>query len=268
MSVGLKRSLKRAKRSAAKQPILRHLQAYRNGRLARSPFFRAHPAVLDESLIQSKTHLSPECRYLYARIPKAANTTVTSSLMLGHGLDAENVDAVEQFKKGGAKLSEMSAGDVADIASGFFKFTMVRNPYSRILSAYLDKVCRRKGEAAYVIGFLGAGSSEEISFGQFLDYLEHGEGWRDDGHWARQSELLCLPAKRMDFIAKLESIHEDLPAILEQVFGTPGEIRTLSPHATDAARALDGCSGAELKRVKRLYEMDFDNFRYPSAIPA
>ena len=146
-----------------------------------------------------------------------------------------------------------------------FRFTFVRNPYSRTLSAFLDKICRRSGSSKGFYAWWQG--SETPAFGDFCRYLDAG-GLTYDIHWAPQTELLLLPIEAFDRIGKLETLEPDLTDVLQRIFGADAQIagragprsdanRALETHYDDAARAI----------VARLYARDFEAFGYdPDAI--
>jgi len=163
--------------------------------------------------------------------------------------------------------SQLDLQHVDQFTADYFKFTFVRNPYTRILSTYLDKIAptatnspRKKA----VIGrFLSKPPGADITFSNFLDYLEFRNSVSANGHWARQSDFLVMPVSAFDAIGKVESPDDDLPHILREIFRSKKTIINWTPHATVANRSIHTLSTAQRRRIFRLYEADFDNFRYP-----
>jgi hypothetical protein len=119
--------------------------------------------------------------FFYSRVPTAANSTVSFYLAEQCGVPAwrgrlrEGTCAKIAFPK----PSQLSTSQV-DRFADLFKFTFVRNPYARVLLAYLDKV--RTGKKINGIR----------SFTEFCRYLGSG-GLYHNAHWAPQTSVLGLP---------------------------------------------------------------------------
>src|SRR5690606_25666256 len=109
-----------------------------------------------------------------------------------------------------------------------YKFTLVRHPVSRITSAYLDKVHNINApQRKLIIKALNMNENDNISFDEFLFYLENG-GVFQNAHWALQKDLLFFEPKAYDFIGKMENITLDLTKILESIYGEPGRITSIT----------------------------------------
>jgi hypothetical protein len=132
-----------------------------------------------------------------------------------------------------------------------FKFTFVRDPYARVLSAYLDKVRT------------GAKITPIATFTEFCRYLAAG-GLHANAHWAPQSSLLLLPIERFDFIGKVENIKEDLSRVFAHLDLKPSEPRLAGPPVTNARDLVEKEYTPDCREtVRRLYRRDFELFGYP-----
>lgn len=100
----------------------------------------------------------------------------------------------------------------------YFKFAFVRNPWSRLVSAYLDKIVSNyAGHLAnreeFIVRIqnrhnLGKDLDKRVTFRQFvIDVLEHDDAQLDD-HWRPQSAF--IGHHNFDFIGKFENIQADL----------------------------------------------------------
>lgn len=261
-----RRHAKLWKARVAQTGLVHRVREYANRRRETSPFFTLYPARFNPRDVEQRILISRPQRFIYFRIPKAANTTVVASLMASQGIDTSDPIAVERYKRGPVKASLLAREEVETMVADFFKFTIVRNPYTRILSAYLDRVVRNKAESLVVRNTLGIPSPDPVSFVQFLDFLEFRGGLQADPHWARQTDLLGLPPRMLDRVGRFERLQDDLPDIMGTVFGTDAQTTTVSPHATRANELAKVQSAETLARVYRLYEPDFDAFGYPRAI--
>lgn len=217
-----------------------------------TPFYRQYPFQKRVSIssADSRGCVDIEMGIFCNRIPKAANSTVITNLAR---IKFDREIPSREAKKMFLTPSELTRREVAEIAS-LFKFTVVRNPYTRTLSAYLDKVERR-----------ALRDNRKTSFMGFLQSLKNGKLYAN-GHWAPQNALLLLPAEQFDFIGKVESLDTDLPLIETEIQGFPPRkpfksFLANSTGATEKLKAYYDTQTAEMVRL--LYQDDFKLFNYP-----
>lgn len=226
------------------------------------------------------------------RIPKAANSTVVSSLAtLKLGRKTGSKDAKRLFRS----PSELSVEQLAHFEN-LYKFVFVRNPFSRTLSAYLDKV-HRKQQGASGLEVVGQ-VDQQLARDGFLDFLkslQHGKLF-SNAHWAPQSSILLIPLERFDFIGRVETLDQDLSLVLDRLSlqsteeciyqqSAPQETKNMGA-ATDSDTESEAASvgakinpvfsnatGAGSKQafyyepesieiVQQLYSNDFEHFGY------
>jgi hypothetical protein len=107
----------------------------------------------------------------------------------------------------------------------YFRLAFVRNPWARLVSAYLNKFlgasdCAQRFAARHRRGTRLAGSQEpflDLSFAEFLHHLARGNPARFDVHWRPQ--YLYLKQYRFDFLGRFEHLAEDF-ARIQQRLGT------------------------------------------------
>ena len=145
----------------------------------------------------------------------------------------------------------------------YFKFTIVRNPHSRVLSVYLDKIAREKKQIAKVLRRLNLPCGTKLSLDQFVRYLELDGALYDDPHWARQTDMTPVPNAYLDFIGRLETLETDTPIILNRIFGRANFRELANEHATNADFLIEEMLTDDLRhRIYMLYEEDFERFGY------
>lgn len=217
----------------------------------------------DDLYFDSKTAISRPYRYVYYRIPKAANSTIISSLYTFESKLPEEAPIDLRYIKDSyfAKLSEFSQEDLLDIQASWFKFTVVRNPYSRIVSAYQDKITGDVKKQEYVNRFLGRPFNYPISFDQFLYYLEYG-GIALNAHWVPQITLIPGGIKNLDYWGKLESLEADFLHISTRIYGQSAPLRFASHKPTGATLSSPLLTEKNRKRIQKLYYSDFELFSY------
>lgn len=228
-------------------------------RIPRTPFHRAYPSPTADMVfsVNINTAVDRERGFIYFRIPKAANSTVVRNLVKGD-VKGPSKNAKRAFDR----VDTLTRDEVASLASRFFLFTVVRNPYSRIASAYLDKVVRGK-RSAKVLRKLGKHAGDDVSFLEFCHYLLAG-GVNEDQHWYRQVHLIPCGIELLHYVGRVESLMTDLDAILIRINGTASQgHQSWAPHRTGADTRLGGLYCPESIRIVRsVYAEDFEILEY------
>ena len=105
----------------------------------------------------------------------------------------------------------------------YFKFVFVREPFERLLSAYLEKF--NSGDSAFhsnygrniIKRFRPGGNPDHknVTFDEFLNYVINiGNGYWNE-HWQTYDKL-CHPCGiQYDFIGKFENLEQEAPYVLE-----------------------------------------------------
>ena len=237
---------------------------------------RLHPLVqgIDKRIpyiwVVSRAFFSKQHRYCYFRLPKCANSTVTKTLAFyDNSIHFDpNDPSGEQTKKHYSNLLATGCITQTSLLKNYFCFTVVRDPYARLLSAYLDRIeskldARRYDQAREAIRKTQAGQGE-LNFAGFVEYLEQG-GLYADSHWCPQSALLPVDSKQLHFIGKVENLEQDLKHIVDNIFGE-GVYNAPQQRSHNKTHALDKLASyytPELKkRVYHLFEQDFVTFDY------
>jgi len=221
-----------------------------------TPFYRQYPYRGGISIHSADARgcVDMDLGFFCNRIPKAANSTVVTNLArLKFGRDIPSRLAKKMFRT----PSALNFREAARVGS-LFKFTVVRNPYTRILSAYLDKVERR-----------ALRENKESSFRDFLQALKDGKLY-SNAHWAPQNALLLLPVSELDFVGRVENLAPDLSRINEKIMGRvpEGPLKSFLGNATGAGNKLLAYYDAETAElVRKLYRKDFEIFSYPEDLP-
>lgn len=227
--------------------------------------------------------------FIFAYVPKVACTNWKSLLryMAGHEDWLDNKLAHDKVN-GGLRYLDLDGKD-SDILHDrtIRKYAMVRDPYSRVLSAYLNKVedlmpprPMTAGEDhfskvvrdidAFRRKHLDQDRYPDITFEVFLLWLRDSGSWfTKDEHWAPQVTLLRQPEIKFDFIGRLENLAEDAPKILEDMgcdrgFPSQKDVNFAPTEATD--KMLYYYTDEICAIVADLYAADFDVLDYPEAL--
>lgn len=201
--------------------------------------------------VWKRIYSAPEHGFIYFRIPKSANSTVTLALsrhVHGHaGRSAKRQG--RRFGLGGIRLERQWRQQ--------FTFTFVRDPFARVLSAYLDKVAEGDSKFLSVLGM-----REPPDFPGFLSALEAG-ALHANAHWAPQADLIPLAPTTLSFVGRVENMERDLGLVLERLFGVTDGVPESPLRRTQAAAKLKSYFGPDqIEKVRRLYARDFALF-YP-----
>lgn len=217
--------------------------------------------------VATRVAVSTEHKYIYIRMPKAANSTISKTLAVHTFEDYErgvDLDEKGNVAKGLFQNWQQSGCYSIDcMVENYFIFSFFRNPYSRILSAYLDKVSR-SGKKFHQLVARRIGHKEHYSFEDFVLYLENG-GIRDNAHWARQTEITPVPVSRLDFIGRIETLDKDMAYILREVFNIDEydglKVRQNDRRGSD--KILTTYYNDDLReRIYTLYKKDFEQIGY------
>ena len=224
-------------------------------------------------------------RFVFIHIPKAAGTTVTRALsdltrycdqeIGGSGL-GEAAQAYYMQRFGLRKHSR--AEDVMKVMGrdsymSYFRFAFVRNPYTRLASAY---------------HFLKAWDGLPERFRAQLDPLPDLESFLDSDLWTsanpgRGPDAIFQPQARwlfsqgdtpellVDFVGKTENLSGDLAAILTRI-GAPPPPPGEAPRANKSPdyNLPETWKPEVVARIQQEYRRDFKMFGYsedPPSIP-
>jgi len=226
--------------------------------------------------------------YLYFPVPKAANSTVKlllsrQELGPGHAHLLNEETSMLHNHMVGPLLSPMYFRTREDILrevcidGDFFRFSMVRNPYTRILSCYLDRFCR-KGMTYRYMQRQSSRYGLPFKVGKIISFLEFVKLTDAiptivelDQHIRPQYAQIHADIIPYDAIAKFENLHKDMEIIFRRIFGknkTEGfSNENASPSVTSAGEKIAEHYCAESAEiVKRIYAKDFQAFKYDTEL--
>jgi hypothetical protein len=158
------------------------------------------------------------------------------------------------------------------LSSEYLRFGFVRNPYSRLVSAWKSKLTWE--DPQYVD--LRAGIREACNYKAVNGNRVGKIGFRDavsvmlaqpelfDDHWRRQVDVLMLGIIDYQVIGKFERFDQEFRGILRQL-GAPGDVLAVAGRVFNPTKPISLASIYEPSLARQVYEhylTDFEAFGY------
>ena len=239
---------------------------------------------------------------VYRVIPKCACSTIGQVMHyidMGEYFDGDIHDAQSGIHKWALDRSQAKL-EAAVKGGKVYTFTCVRNPYTRVLSAFLDKICgiQRNGKRyrgnlvpkliyEYGIEVGGPDGKEEFdqirSFRRFLLFVRDTIRWRrpmdPDIHWSAMSghvSTFIANGGRYDNIFWTESFDDGMQSVLDAVETRHAvDLRNIprfnesEGHGPRRAHPVeDYFDDLSMHLVYEIYKRDFELFRYDFEDPS
>lgn len=222
----------------------------------------------------------PEHNLVYNRIKKAANSSILmyNLEVIRHNIGISTLTfpryrkAKNEARALGKDFRELGVRELAKLRQSI-KYTVVRNPYTRVLSAFRQKVAiRAMEENNSYRGTPGYADDSAQGFREFVNFLENA-GLYKNRHWWPQIDLLAIPPEYFDFIVHVERLSSELPQVYKGAgLSIPASMDFSKPHKaekTDQRKITSSSKLVEayydedlLNRVANLYASDFESFGY------
>jgi hypothetical protein len=228
--------------------------------------------------LRHSSFVSMEKRYLYYAVNKAACTSMKTLISateggppiktLSGGLDESRREMFIHARENVPVPSLVDLDDAAQRevlhAPDFLRMTVVRNPYTRVLSAW-NKVmlCEPGAEEQYLAikgEIPGFTSKNLITLAEFVDYLTTQDLRTCDAHWSFQTTHLFMDALDFNFVGKIENMAE----VMEQFSQRLGQRgRFIAEQRNRSHGSTVASFDSELAgRVHKLYAVDFERLGY------
>ena len=243
------------------------------------PTTRAYVAAMGWRSVNMHTHISLVHRYAYVEVPKAGCGTMKATLggleaaRMGPGLVQRVQDSphnrlnatpfIKPFQLPPALLEEVLT------SPDYCRFTVVREPASRLLSGYLEKIGQGLKQSTPIVQALHATTGRDIApadvtLDEFLDVISAQDSRDQDPHWRRQADHLGLGIVNYDAVIRLEDLDASWGRIAE-LTSTPGLQEQFFCRNSTGARSLmqDYFTPALLARVAATYARDYAELGYP-----
>lgn len=207
-------------------------------------------------------NILPKYDTVFITNPKAGCSSIKLMLFKAHTgdytLDPPNVHAERILPR----PSSVGWDRVASMLSGgAYRFTFVRHPIKRAISAYNDKIIsQRFAHAGKVQRALGRqeNPNEPVSLDDFVAALEAQPVEEMDPHWRPQHINIMHSSIEYDFIGRLESFDRDIARVKADA-GLP-DVPLV--HRNKRAKAGSEAPRDIVRRLEKVYKRDFEVFGY------
>jgi hypothetical protein len=196
--------------------------------------------------------VSPTLRCIFVHIPRTGGTSIETALGMGGDWLVENTETMfgrisspefQDYTATTVTLQHLSAEQLSRLVPGFkkyFRFSVVRNPWDRMVSTYCYQM-----------------RAEGYSFDEFLEATE---GSASAWHVPQSRLLLDGPGRELvDFVARFENLAQDFRHVCERL-----GIERVLPHRNGLVHGHYRGYYDEDSRaiVARRYREDIERFGY------
>jgi Sulfotransferase family len=214
-------------------------------------------------------------RYVAMTIPKVACTTIKMTMQTweGCGPEPSQWGDVHAGWAGPTLLSYPTARIAEMLRSpDYLRFGFVRNPYSRLVSAWKSKLAWDDPQYADLRASIREACGDRVADGQragpvafrdAVEFLLANPGAFDD-HWTRQVDVLVADVIDYHVIGRFERFGQDFHAILHRL-GAPAQVTDIASQVFNSTRPMaltDAFDPPLARRVYSHYMADFETFGY------
>ena len=105
---------------------------------------------------------------------------------------------------------------VPNFAKNYFSFSIVRNPWDRLVSCWMQKIIRQEPtEKQFRKGTRWELNYQKPSFKDFTRIISDDENITKDKHWDLYFNI--IPVSDIDFIGRFENLQEDFNTICDKI---------------------------------------------------
>lgn len=217
-------------------------------------------------------NISLKNKYIYVENPKVGCSTIKDTLQrmdLEYAeLKRDDPDDIHNRKYSPLLMPSQTCGlDRLINNPDYFSFCFVRNPYARLLSAFLEKIEKNKQvkwSILYAMGEDSTNLSKKISFEEFVDVVCELDVYDMDPHWRIQYFHTFQNLVDYDYIGRMESFDKDISYVLSRLVDNHRDYyRPEVRHSTNSSYLYKQYYNDVIQeKVFNKYKIDFDYFGY------
>lgn len=231
-----------------------------------------HLAFMPAETFDYSLNISLRHNYLFVETPKVCCSTIKLNLQR---LETNNPnfswpDPMDVHNRAFSPLLKPS--QLLDFesllgSSRLYTFCFVRNPYTRLLSCYIDKILGNRPPKRQVLNILGLDCEnidQAVSFSQFIEVVSSQSIMEMNPHWRPQYHQTLQTSLTYDFVGRYENFAEDFRNVCSRIsadfsYCPARETR----HRTNANQKVkEFYTKSLLREVRRIYDIDFTHFGY------
>ena len=224
------------------------------------------------SLFQYSFHISLDPKFIYVNNAECGCSTTKASLNRWHA--AWHGDTIaysslgEIHSRGFNRLltpNQLGPDATNTILNDptFYRFTLLRDPVSRLASAYQNKLTWDTAERQLVNRLVGRSPDETLTFADFLSLIKADKAVRDvNEHWRSQTLQIAAPLMEYDQFCLFGTLDRDLLAIRDRLF--PGvaldvfeTLKQFPQNRSGSERLLAAINTEQLESIAEVYAEDF-----------
>ena len=147
-------------------------------------------------------------------IPKNGSTSLRIAVATANGVAAGFDDATMVRSSPSPSYAQ---ADLRDLARASFTFAIIRDPFERLSSAYLDKIVERRPEFwpfYRSVRTAALDHPEKLTFRRFVELMGKPRNRKANPHWRPQVDFLVY--RRYDLLIPLERLEEHRQLLCER----------------------------------------------------
>lgn len=242
------------------------------------PVTRAYVASMGWRSVNFHTHISLVNRYVYVEVPKAGCGTMKATLgaLEGARMNPTHAQRFQDKPHNGVKSGahvrpyQLPVDLLEEVfaSPGFHRFTVVREPASRVLSGYLEKMRQGLRQSGPILDAIESSTGTrpdpaDVSLATFLEVIGSQTSREQDPHWRRQVDHIGLGIIPYDAVIHLEDLDASwtrvaeltrTPDLTESFYcrNSTGASAKVTEHFADSTRAM----------VREIYARDYAELDY------
>lgn len=232
---------------------------------------------MTEKELNATVYISLEYSYIYFSSPKCACSTVKNTIQRKEA-ELMNIVLPKGYNVHKSHFPLLAIKDIGiekffDLlkSENIVKFSIVRNPFTRLLSAYLEKIVFP--DIPFWEGRIelyrraGKDPNKTMTFEEFLQTISQLSFYEMDQHWRPLTYKLFWDSVDYSYIGYFENLDHDLKNILNIIYSSEVDIKKRANVPTDANKKLhDYYDESTQALVLDIYREDFLNFNYPQTL--